>query len=85
MVHGFFPGHRIPILIAIDLGMAIWIDNRGKGRGDDNSFHRRRIGLDCLQDAGGSLDRGIEEILDRVLDVVMERRRRVKDIVEGRV
>jgi hypothetical protein len=85
MVRGFFPGHRIPILIAVDLGMAIWIDNRSKGRGDDNSFHRRRIGLDCLQDAGGSLDRGIEEILDRVLDVVMERRRRVKDIVEGRV
>lgn len=85
MIHGFFPGHRIPFLLAIDLGMALWIDNRSKGRGDDNSFHRRRIGLDCLQNAGGSLDGGIEEILHRVLDVEVERRRRVKDIVKGRV
>lgn len=85
MIHSFFPGYGIPVLVAVHLGMLFGVDNRSKGGGDDDSLHRRCMGLDCLQNARGPLDGGVEEILDGILDIEVEWRSSVQDIVEGRV
>lgn len=40
------------------------------------------MGLDGLENPGGSLNRGVQEVLDGVLDIVVEGGRRVQDVVE---
>ena len=65
--------------------MALDIDNGGEGRRDDNSFHRGRVSLDGLQNTRGTLDSGIQKVLDGILNVVVERRCGMENIVKGRV
>lgn len=65
--------------------MLLSIDDRCEGRGDHDTFHRWRVGLDGFQDTGCSLDSRVQEIFHRVLNIEVEGRCCVEDIVEWRV
>ena len=81
--NGLIPRNGVPRRLIVDLGVRVRVDNRRKGRRDDDALHLGRVRLDGLEDAGGALDRWVEDILDRVLELVVEGRGGVEDIVEG--
>lgn len=81
-VQGFFPGHWVPVLFAVGLRVLLSVHNGRKRGGDHNTLHRGSMGLDGLENPGGSLNRGVQEVLDGVLDIVVEGGRRVQDVVE---
>lgn len=85
MVQGLFPSDRVPVLFTIDRRMLLGVDNGGERRSDDDPLHSRGVGLDRLQDSSRSLDGGVQEVLNGVLDIEVERRCCVEDIVEWRV
>ena len=85
VVQGLFPSHRVPVLFTIDRRVFVGVNNGGERRSDDNPLHSRGVGLDRLQDSSRSLDGGVQEILNRVLDIEMERGCCVEDIVEWRI
>ena len=85
MVQGLFPSDRIPVLFTIDRRMLLGVDNGGERRSDNDPLHSRSVGLDRLQDSGRSLDGRVQEVLHGVLDIEVERRCCVEDIVEWRV
>lgn len=85
MIQCLFRGDRIPHLFIVEFLMLLGIDNRGKRRRHNHPLHRRRILFDGSKDSGGTLDRGIEEVLHGILNIEVERGSRVKDIVEWRV
>lgn len=85
VVETFFPRDWVPVCLAVHLGVLLAIDNSSKGRGDDNSLNRWGIGLNGLEDTSCSLDRGVQEVLDGVINVKVERGCRVKHIIERRV
>lgn len=62
--------------------MPVGLDDRREGRRDDNALHLGGVRLDGLKDAGGTLDGGVEDPLDRVVEVVVEGRGGVEDIFE---
>lgn len=63
--------------------MFLGVDDRRKGGGDDHPLDGGCVRFDGFQNARRALDGRIEEVLDGILDVEMERRGCVKDIVEG--
>lgn len=73
------------MLFTVDWGMLLRVDNGGERRSDDNPLHSRGVGLDRLQDSSRTLDGGVQEVLDGVLDIEVKRRCCVEDIVEWRV
>lgn len=84
-IQGFFPGDWVPVLLTVGWRVLLGIDNRSKRGCDDDSLHRRCMGFDSLEDARGSLDGGIQEVLNGVLDIEVEGRSSVQDIFERRV
>lgn len=85
MVHGFLPGDRVPAVFIVGRRVLLGVDNGGERRGNDHSLDCRRVGLDGLQDARSALDSGIQEVLDGVLDIEVEGRCSVQNVVEWRV
>lgn len=85
MVHRFLPGDRVPAVFIVSRRVLLGVDDGGERRGNDHSLHCRRVGLDGLQDTRSALDGGIQEVLDGVLDIEVEGRRSVQNVVELRV
>jgi hypothetical protein len=82
-IQGFLPGDRVPDLLTVDLSVLFDIDNCGKRRCDHDSLHCWGVGLNSPQDTCCSLNRGVQEVLYWVRNIVMERRGSMKDVVEG--
>ena len=81
-VQGFFPGHGVPVLLAVGLRVLLGVHNGRKRRGNHHTLHTRSMSLDGLENARGALNRGVQEVLDGVLHVVVEGGCRVQDVVE---
>jgi hypothetical protein len=78
-----FPGKVIPTRLVVYFLVPKRVDDRSKRRGHDNTLHGRGISFDRLEDPGGALDRRVQEILHRILHIVMEWRSSVEDIFKG--
>lgn len=84
VVQTLLPCDRVPNLLTINLRMLLGIHNGSKRWCDHYSFHGGGMCFDGSQNTSGSLDGGVKEILHWVLNVEMERRGGMKNIVEWR-
>ena len=61
----------------------VWrVQDRRRGRGNDNPLDGGRVGMDRLENAGGALDSRVQAVLDRVFPMQLVGGRRVDDVVE---
>jgi hypothetical protein len=84
MVQSFFPGHWIPFLLAIYFGMLIGVHDSSERGCDDHSLHGRCIGLDGFQNTRSSFNSRVKEVLYGVLNIEVEWRCGMKNIIEWR-
>lgn len=83
-VHSLLPGHSRPAALVVDGGVTSRVQHGGGRRGDDDAADARGVRLGRVQDARRPLDGRVQEVLDRVHDIEVVRRRRVHHVVEGR-
>lgn len=81
-IHGVFPRHRRPHGLVVDFCVALGVQDGGRGTEQHQSFDCGRVRFDGFQKSGGPLDCWIQDVLDRILYVVVIRRGRVHDIIE---
>lgn len=73
MILSLFPGDWVPQFLTVHLCMVVGVNDCGKGGGNHNSLHSRRMGFNRLENASCALNCRIKEILHRILDIKVER------------
>lgn len=76
--------HRVPVCFGVGVawpGALVEVQDGGEGRGDDDAFHVRVVGVDGAEDLRRAVDGWVEEVALVVLDLGLEGRGGVDDLV----
>lgn len=73
----------IPHGLVIELGVVGRIGNGRKRRRNHHSLHGRNIILDSVENSLGAIDGRVEDLLDRISEIIVEGGGRVNDVVVG--